>query len=601
MRAPFWWTFAALAVAMLARGAAAQEPQPRPEPRPPAPAPPPAPPEPEPPRPEPRPAPPVDAGDVASELLRKALGLDPGPAADTAVPPGPAAVTTEQPAAALPRVPAADGQQPAAPGRQGPEPGREQGQGQEPAPAPPRAREVDDATRALEQLLPGARPAAAAPVVPAAPGPPPPAVEPPLPTVAAPAGDADGGPWFTGSMRARYRLRRGGGDDDQDLVTLLAFDVGDADRHAVTAHAVLRAFGDLDGREPEERFAGLDQSLGDEFDLYAYEAFVDLHRLPGLQRVRLGRQPLDDTPVALAFDGAHVRSPELGPLRVQASAWAGVPTHRFESSARGDEVQGARVALVPARGADLRIDWLRLRDRLVTGPRHADLLAVTGSWSPIEHARLRASHSWQDGQPYEWDAGLTMHAADLGADLQLRWHELLSTRRDEVTELDPFAPIALELRPYRQLEARAGKDLGDHVTVAAGLGVRRLRDASAEGAFNREFERLFAEVTARDALAPGVDLALDAALWNSQGEDTRSVAGSAGYRWSRALEARTGTAYDLYKYDAFAGRERDHVRSWFAELRWRPAAATRVDLDYALERDDAERFHSFRLGVTWTF
>ncbi|MBK8099018.1 MAG: hypothetical protein IPK26_18075 [Planctomycetes bacterium] len=552
---------------------------------------------------------PVDQGAAAAEALRKLLGLKPGPAPDTAVPKGPGDPPPKPPddQAGKPTEPAAGTTTPAP---QDPVPGQQppsEPTPQDPPAVPPTPRELDAAERALRALLPKAKPPEFAPV----PQNPQPAVDPtaaPTPPAHEPSPPAPPQPVFTassypvhGSLRTRYRGRSGGGDDDHDLVALLGVDFGDAERHPVTGHTLLRGFVDLDGREADDVFAGLDQSRGDDVDGRIYEAWADLQLTKQLEVLRVGRQPLDETPAPVTFDGIRVDSARLGPMRAWLGGYAGVPVHHFESSASGDDVFGFAGGLQPWRDARLRLDWQRLDDRLLAGDERDDLLGLSWWQRLAGDIGLRGQHTWRNGKPRD----LVLHAdgdlGDLGLDWQVGWRELLTTQRSEVTELDPFTAIALEQRPFRQFDVTLGKDFGDHVSLGGSATVRRLSDASDEGQFNREFERLSGTVTFRELLAAGVDLTIDGATWNSQGENTRVLAGEVAWQCSEPLRLTAGTAYDLYQYDALADRERVHVRSWFLRADWQPASAVRCDLACTHEQDEDERFWQWRLGVTWTF
>ena len=99
----------------------------------------------------------------------------------------------------------------------------------------------------------------------------------------------------------------------------------------------------------------------------------------------------------------------------------------------------------------------------------------------------------------------------------------------------------------------------------------------------------------------GLSLSIAGSLWNSTGEDFRTLTGELVYRPDRDLRLSLGSGYDLFRYDVFDARERLHVRSWFVRAERRLDASLRVDGGYELQRDDFDEFHVFRLGVTWTF
>jgi hypothetical protein len=563
--------------------ASAQEPPP-PVPQPPVVAPPVVAPPVEPtPPPKQQPPAPVDPTNAAAEMLRRRLGLHPGPGGT--------------PPAGPPKVPSADAPAPVAP--VAPEPPPEQ-EPQEPQAAPP-ADPTEAAKRALERMLPRAHPPAAAPI-PNASGTPEPIApgaapidtgnerrEPPAETAV---------PW-SGTLSSRYRARHGAGATDQDLVARLSVDIGRREHDAFTFHVSARGFADLDGRSSNGAFSGLDHSFGDDVHGYLYRAHLDAHELPHLELARLGRQDLDETPTPVSFDGLRVDSERFGQRHVWLSAYGGVPVHQFAASRNGDGVYGLALGGNPWSGARVRVDWMDLKDEFLALDRHDALLGARW-WQNVGDVQLHGLHTWRDGTPRDLQVGARGQIAE-PVQFTCDYRELLRTQRAEVTQLDPFYAIAFEYVPYRQLEATLSGDLDDHVGVAVGSEIRRLSDRNDERAFNREFEHYHADLTLQDLGVKGLSLTLSGNLWQSTGEAFRAVAGDLEYRPDRDLRLTLGSAYDLFRYDAFDDRERLHVRSWHLRADRRVGAALRVDGSYEYERSDDDEFHQFRLGVTWTF
>lgn len=526
--------------------------------------------------------PPVDAGEAAAEALRRALGLKPGPAPDTAIPPGPGALPP--PVTPTPGPPPTPARPP---------------QTQDPKPPPPPS-ELDAASRALQQLLPEARPPIVAPL----PGQTTPQGSGPIvDTARAPTPipePVDGVP-VRGSLRSRYRFRQGAGDDDHELISLLGVDIGDPNRHPVTAHFLARVFLDLDGLEADEVFAGLDESLDETANLQLFEGFLDFHSIRSLSVARLGRQNLYDAPVEVTFDGLRMETQRYGEFELWAGAYGGVPEHFYEASARGDSVYGACAGLSPWQGGRLRFDWMRIDDELITFAER-DYVWGVAWWQELgKDVQLRGQHSWVNGRPRDLIVRSMLHSEPLGINAWINYRELLAAQRREVTELDPFWTIAGDYQPYRQIEAAIARDFGEHVTVTLGADARRLVDDENQGTFNREFERLHTDVALRDVFTRGLSFFVSGSWWNSSGEDTNTVTGDVTYDCSETVRASLGTGYEMYKYDFLSDRERLHVYTWYARMDWRAGPSLRFDTAYQYERDDDETFHLFRLGVTWTF
>ncbi|MBX3464217.1 MAG: hypothetical protein KF830_13680 [Planctomycetes bacterium] len=553
---------------------AAQQPAPEPVPKP---AEPPAVVQPA----EPEPKPPADEAKAAAEMLRKRLGLQPGP--QEAPPPGPPVLPPAPPDATPTTAP--DPQEPQAPAAQG----------QEPAPT---VDPTEAARRAMQRLLPTAQPPAAAPL-PNATGTP----EPLAPGAAGPGLRAApptevGLPW-SGQLYSRYRVRHGAGATDQDLIARLTVDVGRSDRDDVTFHFSGRGFVDIDGRRANDPFPGLDHSFQDRVNGRLYRAHVDFHSLPHVELARLGRQDLNETPVPLTFDGLRVDSERFGSLRAWLSAYGGVTVHQFEASSRGDAVFGMAFGLQPWTGARVRFDGMDLRDEYLAVDRQNGLIGARW-WQALGAVQLNGLHTWVDGRARDLQLG-ARGEVESAVRFTVDYRGLLTTQRAQVTELDLYFDIAADYRPYQQVSATVGTDLGTFATIDVGADVRRLDESSDEGRFNREFERLHADLTLLDLGTRGLSLTVSGSLWDSTGESMRTVAGDLEYRPNPDLRLVLGTAYDLFRYDPIADRERLHVRSYYLRLDHRVDVALRVDGGYDYERDDFDEWHTFRLGMTWTF
>jgi hypothetical protein len=592
----------AAAAAMPLRLAAAQTP--------PAPAPAPAPQGSEPPQdpvPQPPPPPPVpqpvDETKAAAEILRQRLGLKPGPQGQPppGPPPKPPEPDPEQPDPAAnagpdtpqdPRPPA-QGQPPVAPGTA---PALQDPEVPQPVPQDP----VKAAADAIRRMLPTAKPPAAAPmptaagtpepVAPATPDQPPPqapVIPQPLPRHA-----------VHGVLSTFYRLRNGAGDTDQDVVARLNLNVGDAERDDWTLHFSARALGDLDGRR-SQAFGGLFHDTGSDVTANVFAAHFDAHRLGHLRLLRIGRQDLDETPVPLSFDGLRADSEYFGKARVSFSGYAGVPVHQWEASRRNDSVFGLATGFVPWDHARIRLDFMSIRDEFFAIQQRDDVMGLRW-WQNLQNVQLHGLHNWRDGKPRDNHVG-ARGTFGLPMIFQLDYRELSSTQRAAVTELDPFVAIGLEYLPFRQLDAGVSYDLADDYTIGIGGQVRRLHDSDRVSAFNREFERLHADFSVRNLGIRGLTLSFSGSVWDAGDERFRTLTGDLEYRPNADLRMMLGSSYDLFRFDTFEARERLHVRSFYLRSDYRIDRSLRLDASYEHNRDDEDTFHSFRLGLTWTF
>jgi hypothetical protein len=405
--------------------------------------------------------------------------------------------------------------------------------------------------------------------------------------------------WVRGSLQTRYWYRWSDTASDQDLYESLALDFGDGERDAITGHAFGRLAADLDGRDGgDPEFAGLTDTWRHRVHGSLYEAHADLHRLPGLELVRAGRQLAFETPEVAYFDGLRADSVPIGGLALQFGAYGGASTHQYESSADGDWTAGAFAQARPWTGARVRVDWMYLEDETLLGAHQNDLVGVAW-WQTIGRVQLEAQYSRLEDRDRDVRARAAWVAEDCS--LQLNWYQLLRTQRELVLELDPFNQALLEYFPFWQGSVLASKGFGDHLEARAGADVRRVTDRADVGIFNRDYERWYVTGGVRDLPWTGLAVDLTADLWASDGQHVRTWGAEAsqrlGDRWSAAL----GTYYSLYKYDLLLQRESDHVRTYFGTLRYQPSKAFTFDLRYELEDVDFGEYQILRLGATWRF
>lgn len=537
---------------------------------------------------------PVDPTKAAAEILKKALGLKPGPEGQPPAgpPPKPLPQTEEE----------QQGEE-----QQGEEkPAAGAGQtgnaeaAQEPQPKPQQPVDPTEAgKRALEGLLPGAKPPDAAPIPtkegtpePIVPGAAAQSAPPPAPLT------KTGGLEWGGMLWTRYRARHGAGSSDQDLVARLSLDFGNETRDPYTVHVAGRLWADLDGRDPNNAFNGLNQSFGNDFNGLLYSAHVDAHQLPHLDLARLGRQDLVETPVPVTLDGLRLDSERMGPAKVMFSAYGGVPVHYFEATSSGDAAYGLASEFVPWQDARLRLDWMSLHDEYLALDHDDEVLGARW-WQELRGVSLHGLHTWVDGKPRDLQVGARATTDSL-ITITIDYRELLTTQRAQVNELDPYYEMMAEYRPYRQLDASVNTDLGDNLTWNVGSSVRRLSDQSEAGTYNREFERVYTDVDIHAFGVNGLSFSIGGDYWNAQGEGFQTFRGDVEYRPDANVRVILGTGYDLFRYDSFANTERVHVRSIYLQTDYRLSARTRLDAAYEYDRDDLDEFHLFRLGVTWT-
>jgi len=192
--------------------------------------------------------------------------------------------------------------------------------------------------------------------------------------------------------------------------------------------------------------------------------------------------------------------------------------------------------------------------------------------------------------------------ADSAQDLVVEadWTTLFNPQNDLVLELDPFTASLLALEPYHQARVQGSKGVGEHLILAAGADLRRLKDGDEEGEFNREFDRLHATATSLDTLDSELEVSLTGELWDATGTNVTSWGADVSRNWEQ-LEGSLGTYYSLYKLDLVAGEEREDVRTYYAEVEWKQGPSTTFEARYELEHDSFDIYHVVTVGVRWGF
>ena len=127
--------------------------------------------------------------------------------------------------------------------------------------------------------------------------------------------------------------------------------------------------------------------------------------------------------------------------------------------------------------------------------------------------------------------------------------------------------------------------------------MRRVAHDDDVGEFNRDFERYFLT----GSLPLPVVVSLTGELWHATGADIGTWGASLAREFPEGLEADVGSQYALFEYDDASGEERQDVRTYYVDLRWTQAAASRWTLRYAFEANDFDDYQEVRLDWAWTF
>lgn len=405
---------------------------------------------------------------------------------------------------------------------------------------------------------------------------------------------------LTGQLLTRYRGRFTGDESDHDLYQTA--DLVYEDPAGRWSGAVLaRASYDVDGREDgQDDFFSLLDTYEHSLEAQLFHAYADVTN-ETFALLRLGRQPLYETPLTLYFDGVRAELAPRGERRATLGVFGGIGEHQYESSSDGDLVLGTFGSMLVWPGAELRADWMRLEDARLGVEHENDLFGLVLGQDILgeEHSTrldLRFTSLEGDGR----DLRLTGSHVDSRANFTLQGslYRLLQTQKQLAAPLDPFSDTLFELFPYSQLGFSAGKDW-EALALLSGVDVRRIDDSSDEGTYNRDFERYYLTGTLPEAL--WVTLALTGELWRATDTDYETWGASLSRALDGGWDATLGSHYSLYEYDLTSGEERDHVRTTYLDLRWKPGRRWHWRLRYEFERNDFDDYHDLRLDYAWNF
>jgi hypothetical protein len=414
-----------------------------------------------------------------------------------------------------------------------------------------------------------------------------------------------GGLAIDGSLRTWYRGRFSSDDDDNDLYASLYMDIGDETRDPVTLRFSGYMAWDVDGEA-----AGDDPffELSDTYDrpyFRLYELFGDLHRIDGLEHLRVGRQMSWTTPVLTWFDGVSVETEQKGEQQVAFGAYGGLPvrTYRPSSTYGDDALFGAHGEFRPWAPTRLRLDYLHLEDETVSPDGRDDLWTLQLWQAAGERMNLFGSTSLLEGDSRDYRLRTAWADYEHELTLQATWYELLQTQSALPLEIDPFYEQLQDWFPFRSLQLLASKGIVDWLSLQGGLDARRVSAEDDVGEFNRDFDRWFVTAILDGEPSKALhdfDLSLTYESWSGGGEDIGTWGADLGLERGRT-RASIGNYFALYKFDVVQGEEREDVYTYYLRFVRELGASTKADLRYEYEDSDLDDYHTLRLGVTWQF
>lgn len=410
--------------------------------------------------------------------------------------------------------------------------------------------------------------------------------------------------WVHGSLGVRYRGRATSDDQDHELRTVLTLDVADPRAPWISGHLLARADADLDGLDESSVFEDLSDTYDGSVVAKLYLAYADVVLGDGPDQgpgtLRIGRQSDARLPEVLRLDGLTYLSRPLGEREVELGVYAGVPVHLYESSAEGDRAYGTFVEGRAWRDGWARFDWMHLEDEQLLGEERDDLLALSLWHRLAPSLRLEGELTRLESDPRDLRLRALYQDPEGVNVARVTYHELQSTQKFRVQELDPFTEQLLELFPFREGNLNLSRAFGEHAVLDVGFDLRRVSDPDDVGEFNRDWERYYAAATWHDAVVAGLGLSLTGDRWDDDDRDTSALGADLSYD-QEAWRAALGSYYSLYKYELLELSEREDVRTYYVRVDRELSARLRLDVLYEYEDDDLDTYHTLRLGVLWRF
>ncbi len=418
---------------------------------------------------------------------------------------------------------------------------------------------------------------------------------------------ADDGDGFGlhGSFTGRWRARKSGDAQDQDVYGVLGFDVGDSSQDSITGHFLGRISADIDGQgdaDSQQVFGSLQDTYGETAHVDLYEASVDFNRpFDAPLTVRAGRQFDYATPELAHFDGVRVESEPMGKSKIVAGVFGGVPVRLYDATSIGDQIVGAWTEARPWTGGRVRADWMHLHQDAEPSSYYNDLLGLS-LWQRLgSHLLVDAGYTRLEEADRDVRLRATYDDGEGDLMVQAGYYRLLNPQADFAYEFDPFYATLQEYQPFGQYRLLVSKALGDDLRLDVGGDLRDLEDGDDENFLNHGYERGYATVVLSDLVTHGLDLSLTGDAWNSDDQDIRTWGVDVTWTPDSTWRASVGSSYALYKYDVAQDVERDDVRVWYARARRKLDTAWTIDLAYEYEDDDFDDYQQITAGATWHF
>jgi hypothetical protein len=412
---------------------------------------------------------------------------------------------------------------------------------------------------------------------------------------------------ISGYLSTQYRYRATEEDSDQDVYQYIDLNIGNPISDKATAHLFARGSVDIDGKQDYEGyyiFDSVDDTYDNNYTGRLYSAYIDIHRVRGLDTVRFGRQLYHGAPISLYFDGGRIETAEVKEfISFKFGTYGGVPVHLYEPDQEGNAIYGSFIQTRPWPRARFLFNWTHVDNEYLYGEENNDFYSAEYWQSVTDHFRYHAAYTHLDDDPRDASGDLTLTTPDGNFIIQGRYYELLETQNFYAIDFDPFYAPLQQLEPYWQASGLIYAGLGENLAVEGGVDGRKLKDEDDESAFNHEFLRYFVTVMGGDLGTDGLEASASYESWDSytREEEIRAVGGDITYKAADRSRVSVGTDYSLYKYDYYLDEERDQVRTYYARIKWYVVDSFRMDLAYEYEEDDFDIYHWAKINLRYEF
>ncbi len=430
---------------------------------------------------------------------------------------------------------------------------------------------------------------------------------------------------ISGYASLRYKAQKQENNrSDQDMIEYASVTIGDTARDKITWHFSGSMREDLDGSNidsfPKERFTRLifpntpiednpiissrpfftvDDAIDDGFTARPYEFYSDVKDVLFVENVRAGRQYIREIE-NFHLDGAKLQFKDVWGLRF--TTFAGKPVHFFETSGSGDFMGGGSVEYKPLKNAKVQLDYSYVNDNNDdTGGNNDNLFAFHYRHHLTNRLNIFADYSMIGATARDAEFRTTLLIPEVDMDVNIYVFKQLSTLENFTVEFDSFNSITGDYFPYTDYSVNVYKGLWDWFGVSLGFNIRDLNEKSNEGMFNHEFDNYFITASSHDFPFKGGSISITGNLNNTDDDETRSFGFDIRQKFGKKLTASGGSYYTLFKFDAFSMHERDHVRTYFINAKYKITKNIQFTADYEFERSNQDSYHTVETSLKYSF